>query len=110
MEKIKRKKVFGENEFIGYVSVEKGIFNKVKVVCPTDFFIPTADGVEYVTHCRLNDEITAPIKKGTPLGKAEVYMNGKKIHTLNLTAENDVPEDTSRDFIKTVKMIVEGYF
>ena len=75
------------------VPIKKGKDLEVGVVTETgiDYIVKKGDKMEPTYRIELADETvrTAPVKAGTPLGKAIVLYDNKEIGTINLVAAAD---------------------
>lgn len=107
--KLKRKMVVNEGESFGDIKVEKGTAKTVAAVCRDSFWVPAADGVRYVSVYKRPEALTAPVKEGDMVAKLEVYMENEHIATVPLVASNSVPEDKSRNLLKSIGSIAHRY-
>lgn len=86
-------KSFGtQGETVKSVNVAKGISQEVNAVYETSpsFLIKKGEESSITYEITLNDNIQAPVSQGQSLGTITYYLNGSKLSTVNLVAENSV--------------------
>lgn len=90
-------KSFGnKNDVVSSTTVDKGIENNVNLILEKDAKILLKKGAEsnIEQNVILNDNITAPIQKGTPLGKVVYTLNGEQLLEVNLLSESEIHKNT----------------
>lgn len=90
-------KSFGnKNDIITSTAIDKGIENSINLVLEKDAKILLKKGAEsnIEQNIILNNNITAPIQKGTPLGKVIYTLNGEQLLEVNLLAESEIHKNT----------------
>jgi len=82
------------NTLIKTVSVNKGTGNAV-LVTAEDFYytIPKGETRAITEEVELDDNISAPVKKGQVLGRVKFLESGKMIGSANLIAQNNIPAE-----------------
>lgn len=90
-------KSFGnKNDVISSTIVDKGIENTVNLILEKDAKILLKKGAEsnIEQNIILNNNITAPIQKGSPLGKVVYTLNGEQLLEVNLLAQSEIHKNT----------------
>ena len=83
-------------EFLQTTDVQKGTSNSVNLSYESDSgaLIKNTDNQNITSEVTLNENISAPIKKGDVLGNVKFYLNDEEIASVNLVAEDDVEKIT----------------
>lgn len=86
------KKIANKDDILQSINVNKGTTASVNLVFENDsgVLIKKSDSAEITQELTLNENIEAPISKGTVLGKADYFLNNELISSVNLIADNDV--------------------
>lgn len=86
------KKIANKDDIIQSINVNKGTTASVNLVFENDsgVLIKKSDSAEITQELTLNENIEAPISKGTILGKVDYFLNNELISSVNLIADNDV--------------------
>ncbi len=86
------KKIANKDDIILSINVNKGTTASVNLVFENDsgVLIKKSDSAEITQELTLNENIEAPISKGTILGKVDYFLNNELISSVNLIADNDV--------------------
>jgi len=86
------KKVATKDDILQSVNVNKGTVDSVNLVFENDsgVLIKKSDSSEITQEITLNENIEAPIAKGTSLGKVDYFLNNELISSVNLVADNDI--------------------
>ena len=104
------KKVVPKNKVIKKITMEKAK-NEIEIVPINDvnYLYKKTDKKQNPTYkIKLND-IKLPIKKGNVIGKLELYLNGNKINTIDLTVKNDVEKSNLLElYLKNLKSMIIG--
>ncbi len=89
------------NTAVKTVSVKKGV-KSVALVTEKDFFytMPKGKTGNVSEHVSIDDNITAPTRKGQVLGQLNFLLSGKDLGSVNLIAQEDVP--VKKDMMKNV--------
>ena len=90
-------KSFGKkDDIITNVKVNKGIQNNINLILEKDANIILNKGTDsnIEQNVTINDNISAPIKKGDCLGKVTYTLNGNQLSEVNLLAESNVEKNT----------------
>ena len=84
--------LFRSDDILQSINVNKGTTASVNLVFENDsgVLIKKSDSAEITQELTLNENIEAPISKGTVLGKADYFLNNELISSVNLIADNDV--------------------
>ncbi len=87
-------KLYAANATLNKVRVYQGATETVPVGVNNDLYvvIPAGQYQNLKANLVLNTPIKAPIKKGQPLGKVNVNLNGKPLMDMSLVALQDDPE------------------
>lgn len=74
------------------VKVWKGVVESVKLVPESSqgILVKKSDTGKIETKLDIPEEITAPVKKGTPVGSATFYLDGKELKSVKLITETEV--------------------
>ena len=91
------------------VQVEKGIQKDVELVYEKDSgtVLKRGENSKVEDKIKINEKISAPIKKGEKLGKVEFYLNDKKIGSSNLIANSSIQKIST---ISNFKFIMKNWF
>ena len=104
------KKVVPKNKVVKKITMEKAK-DKIEIVPINDvnYLYKKTDKKQNPTYkIKLND-IKLPIKKGNVIGKLELYLNGNKINTIDLTVKNDVEKSNLLElYLKNLKSMIIG--
>ncbi len=86
------KKIANKDDILQSINVNKGTTASVNLVFENDsgVLIKKSDSAEITQELTLNENIEAPISKGTILGKVDYFLNNELISSVNLIADNDV--------------------
>lgn len=86
------KKVATKDDILQSVNVNKGTVDSVNLVFENDsgVLIKKSDSSEITQEITLNENIEAPIAKGTSLGKVDFFLNNELISSVNLVADSDI--------------------
>ncbi len=86
------KKVATKDDILQSVNVNKGTVDSVNLVFENDsgVLIKKSDSSEITQEITLNENIEAPIAKGTSLGKVDYFLNNELISSVNLVADSDI--------------------
>lgn len=86
------KKIATKDDILQSINVNKGTTSSVNLVFENDsgVLIKKTDSAEITQELTLNENIEAPISKGTVLGKVDYFLNNELISSVNLIADNDV--------------------
>ena len=90
-------KSFGhKGDIVTSTFVNKGISNSVNLILENDASILLKKGSDSTIeqNVTINDNISAPIKKGDCLGKVTYTLNNEQLLEVNLLAESDVEKNT----------------
>lgn len=90
-------KSFGhKGDIVTSTFVNKGISNSVNLVLENDASILLKKGADsnIEQNVSINDNISAPIKKGDCLGKVTYTLNNEQLLEVNLLAESDIEKNT----------------
>ena len=90
-------KSFGhKGDIVTSTFVNKGISNSVNLVLENDASILLKKGADsnIEQNVTINDNISAPIKKGDCLGKVTYTLNNEQLLEVNLLAESDIEKNT----------------
>lgn len=90
-------KSFGhKGDIVTSTFVNKGIFNSVNLILENDASILLKKGVDsnIEQNLTINDNISAPVKKGDCLGKVTYTLNNEQLLEVNLLAESDIEKNT----------------
>lgn len=90
-------KSFGhKGDIVTSTFVNKGIFNSVNLILENDASILLKKGVNsnIEQNLTINDNISAPVKKGDCLGKVTYTLNNEQLLEVNLLAESDIEKNT----------------
>lgn len=86
------KKIATKNDVLQSINVNKGTTASVNLVFENDsgVLIKKSDSSEITQELTINENIKAPISKGTVLGKVDYFLNNELISSVNLIADNDI--------------------
>ncbi|MEW9123095.1 MAG: D-alanyl-D-alanine carboxypeptidase family protein, partial [Thermotaleaceae bacterium] len=93
--------VIQENIPLKTVSIENGKKETTKIICKENIFIPVTDEEKnkVVTVLELKEQFSAPIHRGTQLGRAKIYVDNKLFYTAELYSREDIEVKTFFDRI-----------
>ena len=93
---------------LGSIDIELGERLKEDVIIESDAvdLINVSDEKPEYTYKINMDRVTAPIKKGDKVGSVDIYFNGEKNMTLDLTVKNDVNKCTFFTELKRVLSVI----
>ena len=98
-------KSFGNiGDFVGSVSVGKGISNEVRTVYDSSpsFLIKKGSESNITYEISLESSVQAPVTKGQQLGTITYYLNGESFSTISLVAENSIDKINLINMAETV--------
>lgn len=98
-------KSFGNiGDFVGSVSVGKGISNEVRTVYDSSqsFLIKKGSESNITYEISLESSVQAPVTKGQQLGTITYYLNGESLSTISLIAENSIDKINLINMAETV--------
>ena len=98
-------KSFGNiGDFVGSVSVGKGISNEVRTVYDSSpsFLIKKGSESNITYEISLESSVQAPVTKGQQLGTITYYLNGESLSTISLVAENSIDKINLINMAETV--------
>jgi len=103
-EKYKPYKVLTNNERIKAFVVNDGKKQKSYLAAKDDIILPLTDeeAKSIITIFQANEKVSAPISRGTILGKAKVYIKDKLFATTDLIATEDIEKLNWFDKIKNI--------
>ncbi len=75
-----------------YIKVLKGEKTSVKAECTgsVNILSKRADADKITTKIKLNESVTAPVKRGDKIGSVSVYLGDEEVGTVNITAAKEV--------------------
>lgn len=88
--------ILEKGEKSGAIPIKGGKQENLDVFCDEDFSLPLSEGEKgnIVKRINLEKEIKAPVKKGQTVGTAEVWLNDKKMASVQLKANCSIEENT----------------
>jgi len=94
-------KVIEKDKVIKKLSVYNGKKEYTGVVALTDVVIPLKDNEasKLNTIYELNESIKAPVRRGSKVGKAKIYLDEKLLNTVDLYSREDILEKDLKDKI-----------
>lgn len=109
-QRVKLKTLVSKGDFLQKVKIADGDKKTATIICGDEFSVPAVDGKCYVTKYKLNKSIKAPLKKNTPIGKVEFYLDGKPIGEIPAVTGESVGKDKTRKLGKSLKRIAKDLF
>lgn len=85
-----------DGSFVGDVSVAHGMEDNIKVYTQQDVVYPLTDD-EYSRVQKkvyLEEEVDAPVNEGQLVGTVDIWLDGKRVYSANLTAPNDIGDNS----------------
>ncbi len=80
-------KVISENESLGTIKVGNALEVDVPVVASEDYYKLVRTGTTFRTEMKFDEDIKAPMDKGTVIGNLNIYLNNEKVHTIAVVTE-----------------------
>lgn len=79
-----------------YIKVLKGEKREVKAECKgfVNILSKKTEADKITTKIKLNDSVTAPVKKGDKIGSVGVYLGDEEVGTVDITAAKDIKKLT----------------
>lgn len=98
-----------QGDVVKSISVTKGINSEVNCVYESSpsFLIKKGEESGITYELSLSESIQAPIKQGQTVGTVTYYLNGNKLNSVNLVAENSVDKI---DLINMSKLVFSKWF
>ena len=95
-----------KNEVYQNIPISKGIENNVNLIFEETINIVSKKNntSEISENLNLKENLEAPISKGDIIGTLDYLENNKKIASVNLIAENDVPKQTLVNIFKKISL------
>jgi D-alanyl-D-alanine carboxypeptidase (penicillin-binding protein 5/6) len=89
-------KIATKDSVVQNVNINKGVQNSVNLVFENDsgVLLKKSNSSEIKQELSINENIEAPISKGTTLGSMNYYIDDNLISSVNLVAETDVSKKT----------------
>ncbi len=92
-----------------FIAVKKGVNEAVEIMPENDFsaLIKKSDANKITSQIEIAENITAPMKKGSVVGKAEYFIDGESIGFVNIVTKEDC---VSLNIVKAFSFIVKSLF
>ena len=103
-------KSFGnKGDIIKSIPVTKGVNSNVNAICESSpsFVIKKGEESSVSYEINLDDSVQAPISQGQQLGTVSYFLNGEKLSTVNLIADNSVDKQT---LINVTQKVLNSWF
>ncbi len=90
-------------------AISNGLKYSSKAVIEKDYgiILPKSNKSEIQEEVKLNENITAPIKKGDKVGELDFMINGEKVGSVNLVSSEDIDKN---NYIKSLKNVLLNWF
>lgn len=111
-EKTSLKRVITKDTYTRSVSVKNGTNNSVKLVFDDTFDVTQITdsnnkiSLKYV----IPDKITAPVGYRQPVGKVNIYLNGKYLGKVFAVTDSVVSRKDTKSFKRSLQLILNSYF
>jgi len=100
--------IIARDKTLGEVNIELGERLKEDVILLKDAtdLISINDDVPKYTYKIKTEKLTAPIKKGDIIGKADIYSDGEKLMTIDLTIKRSVKKCSFMTLLKRMLSVI----
>jgi len=90
-------------------AISNGLKYSSKAVIEKDYgiILPKSNKSEIQEEVKLNENITAPIKKGDKVGELDFMINGEKVGSVNLVSSENIDKN---NYIKSLKNVLLNWF
>ena len=94
-------KVIEKDKVLKTVPVKDGKKSETGIISFEDVVIPLKEQeiAKLVTIFETNDNISAPVSRGSIVGKAKIYVDNQLLHSINLVYREDIEAKTLKDRI-----------
>lgn len=111
-EKAYLKRVIAKDSYACGISVKDGTRKNIKLVFDESFDVPQILGSNDKISLKYSvpDKITAPVGYRQPVGKVNIYLNGKFLGKVNAVADSVVSRKDIKSIKRSFQLILSSYF
>jgi D-alanyl-D-alanine carboxypeptidase (penicillin-binding protein 5/6) len=94
--------IIAANDYVGKIPVDKSVSESIEAVFKSGYKTLVSESDSYDVKVNIPDRLTAPVEAGQQISKADVFINGERVYTVDVVAGSAAARITLCDALKQI--------